>query len=306
MRIGIVIGLHGGAGNAPTWAQIRDQVLASEQAGFDLAVVEDALSYRDDDGVIGYWESVSIAGAMCAVTSTIAIGHSVINAPYRSAGLTAKIAETLDEVSGGRFFLGIGLGNTLDYEEFGVPADHRYSRFAETIRIIHSLLRTGAADIEGLYQSAHGAELIPRGPRSHGPPIVIAARGPKMMQLAARYADGWNWWTSGAPELVELRGILDELDQQCAAAGRNGDPLQRSLDLYSLDPLGTGVGGDGCITGPPDEIARELIQLGAVGFDEVRCNIVGSVEDRTVAIEALAPAVQIVHESADARSLPTD
>lgn len=304
MRIGIVIGLHGSAGDAPTWPQIRDQVLAAERAGFDLAVIEDALLYRDDNGSVGYWESVSIAGAMCAVTSRIAIGHSVINAPYRSAALTAKVAETLDEVSGGRFILGIGLGNTLDYAEFGVRADHRYSRFAEAIEIVHSLLRTGAADIEGEYQSARGAELLPRGPRPHGPPIVIAARGPRMMQLAARYADGWNWWSSGAPDLVDLRGILDELDRQCAAAGRTGDPLQRSLDLYSLDPLGTGAGGDDAIRASADEIAGQLLQLGGIGFDEVRCNVVGSAADRTTAIAALAPVARIVHGEADRRALP--
>lgn len=145
MRIGIVIGLHGTVEAAPTWTQVRNQVVAAERIGFDLAVIEDALLYRDDDGAVGYWESVSMAGALCAATSRIEIGHSVINAPYRSAALMAKITESLDEISGGRFFLGIGLGNTMDYDQFGILADRRYSRFAEAIQIIHRLLRTGRA-----------------------------------------------------------------------------------------------------------------------------------------------------------------
>ena len=130
MRIGIIIGLHGRQADAPTWRHVRDQVLAAEAVGFDLAVVEDALFYPSEAGPpAGAWESVSIVAAMAAATSRLEVGHSVINAPYRSAALTAKIAETLDEISGGRFVLGIGLGNSVDYDQFGVPADHRYSRF---------------------------------------------------------------------------------------------------------------------------------------------------------------------------------
>ena len=300
MRIGIVIGLHGSASGAPGWPHIRDQAIAAERARFDLAVIEDALLYRDDDGVIGYWESVSMAGAMCAVTSRIEIGHSVINAPYRSAGLTAKIAETLDEVSDGRFFLGIGLGNTLDYDQFGFRADKRYSRFAETIEIVHGLLRTGRANFDGEHQFARSAELVLRGPRAKGPPIVIAARGPKMMRLTARFADGWNWWTSGAPDLDELRSIVEEVDRACEEVGRDPETLARSLDVYSFDPLGTYDGPRAVISGTGDEIAEQLLRFAAIGFDEIRCNLVAQAawDNQPRAIEALADVVERVHQTA--------
>jgi alkanesulfonate monooxygenase SsuD/methylene tetrahydromethanopterin reductase-like flavin-dependent oxidoreductase (luciferase family) len=297
VRIGIVIGLHGSPGHAPSWVHVRDEVLLAEQAGFDLAVVEDALLYRDDDGVVGYWEAVSIAGAICAATSRIEVGHSVINAPYRSAGLIAKIAETLDEIAGGRFILGIGLGNTLDYDQFGIRADQRYSRFAESIAIIHALLKTGRADFDGRFQFAREAELVPRGPRPAGPPIVIAARGPKMMRLAAGYADGWNWWSAGPPDLSELRAILDDLDRTCAAVGRDGVTLRRSLDLYSLDPCGVSSEAGQAITGSAQEIAAQILRLGALGLDEIRCNLVSGEAPggRRRAIEAMAPVVAAVH-----------
>ncbi len=299
MRIGLVIGLHGTPDKAPTWIQVRDEARAAEAAGFDLAVVEDALLYRDDDGIIGFWESVSIAGAMCAATSRIEVGHSVINAPYRSAALIAKIAETLDEIAAGRFILGIGLGNTMDYDEFGVRADQRYSRFAEAIEIIHALLRTGRADFDGEYQFARRAELVPRGPRPHGPPIVIAARGPKMMQLAARYADGWNWWSAGPPDLDELRGILAELDRGCSAIGRDPATLRRSLDLYSLDPLGVASDPGDVISGSADEITNHLLSIAELGFDEMRCNVVAGADpdDRLRAVTALGDVVEAVHRA---------
>ncbi len=297
MRIGIVIGLHGSPGRAPSWVQVRDQVLLAEEAGFDLAVVEDGLLYRDDDGVVGYWEAVSIAGAICGATSRIEVGHSVINAPYRSAGLIAKVAETLDEIAAGRYILGIGLGNTFDYDQFGIHADQRYSRFVESMAIIHALLKTGQADFDGHYQFARQAELVPRGPRPTGPPIVIAARGPKMMHLAASYADGWNWWSAAPPDLGELRAILEDLDRTCAVVGREPNTLRRSMDLYSLDPCCVSSDAGQAITGNAREIAAQVLQLGELGFDEIRCNLVAGEApgERQRAIEAMAPVVEAVH-----------
>ena len=66
--------------------------------------------YRGKDEVDGVWESVSIAAALAAVTERIQLGQSAMNSPYRSPAMTAKIAETIDEISGGRYVLGIGAG----------------------------------------------------------------------------------------------------------------------------------------------------------------------------------------------------
>jgi alkanesulfonate monooxygenase SsuD/methylene tetrahydromethanopterin reductase-like flavin-dependent oxidoreductase (luciferase family) len=301
MRIGIVIALHGQAGGAPGWRHVRDQVLLAEAVGFDLAVVEDVLLQPDADDPVGYWESVSMLGALAAATSRIELGHSVVNAPYRSAGLTAKIAETLDEISGGRFLLGIGLGNTADYDAFGIPADRRFSRFEECIRIIHALLRTGRSSLDGRYQSARDARLVLRGPRPSGPPIVIAARGPKMLRLAARYADGWNWWTSGYVDRAALSSLVDEVDQACAAVGRDRATLRRSLDVYSVDPLNRFAGGHEPIRGSAGEIADALHAFGELGFDELRLNVfpIDTLDGLPRAIEALGDVVELVH-AADA------
>lgn len=298
MRIGLVLGLHGRDEKAPGWPQIREQIRAAEAVGFDLAVVADALLYRSEDGPsVGYWESVSLLGALAAVTSRIEVGHSVINTPYRSAALTAKIADTLDEISGGRFFLGIGLGNTPDYEHFGVRADHRYSRFAESIQVIHALLRTGEVDFDGTYQFAHCAELVPRGPRRQGPPIVIAGRGPKMLRLVARYADGWNWWASGEPDLDPLRPIVDELERACEEVDRDPATLARSLDIYSLDPTGRFAGSEKPIRGDADRLAEALLTFSELGFDEVRVNLfpLDTHDALLRAIEAMAPVVRRLH-----------
>lgn len=298
MRIGLVIGLHGGPPGgkrqAPRWTAIREQARAAEAAGFDLVVVEDGMLYRDEDETMGYWESVAMAGALAADTEHLEIGHSVLNGPYRSPAMVAKIAETLDEISGGRYILGIGRGNTPDYDyaAFGIAADKRTARLAEALEIIHGLLRDGRVDFIGTYWSARESELVMRGPRPSGPPIVLAAAGPKMLRLAARFADGWNWWAETDADPASLRPVLEELDRACDEVGRDPGTMARSLDLYSLDPLGR-FPDHGFLAGNADELADALLRFGELGIGEVRCHLYHPRDDTGVLREAI-PAMSEV------------
>ena len=120
MRIGLINELHGrpgGGSEPPTWTSISKRAELAEKVGFDSFVFEDALmyrGYRNEGETVGVWESVSMAAALCATTSSVTIAHSVLNSPYRSPAHLASIATTLDEISGGRYVLGIGAGNTPD------------------------------------------------------------------------------------------------------------------------------------------------------------------------------------------------
>ena len=303
MRVGLVIGLHGGPPGgqrqAPGWERIRGEALAAEEAGFDLVVVEDGLLYRDEDETVGYWESVTMIAALAAATTRIGVGHSVLNSPYRSAPFVAKIAETLDEVSDGRYVLGLGRGNTPDhdYAAFGFTGEARTARFAEGLEIIHALLRDGRVNFAGRHQSAREAELVMRGPRPGGPPIVVAARGPRMLRLAARFADGWNGWTAD-PDPESLRPLVTELEEACTEVERDPATLERSLDVYSLDPLGRFGDRDGLIGGGPERIAETLLGFAALGVEEVRCNLHHPPDDldaRAAAIPAMAEVVARLH-----------
>ncbi len=303
MRIGLVNPLHGAADDpdAPTWAKLSAWAAAAEDAGFDSFVVEDALLYRGEEVSQGCWESVAVVAALAASTSRIEIGQSVLNTPYRSPAMLAKVAETLDEVSGGRYIFGLGAGNTpdSDYEAFGFPTDRRYSRFAEAIQVIHTLLRTGHVDFAGEFHSARGAEMVLRGPRPEGPPIHIAAAGPRMLRLVARYADVWNWWGwNETPEQLRERvqPLVDELGRACEAEGRDPDGLERTYDWYTVVPPGFDVpdeiGMDHPVTGSAESIAETLLTVQGLGFAEVRCDI----EPRTSAsIEAMRPVVELLH-----------
>lgn len=302
MKIGLYIRLFGRPESeppAPTWASVREEALAAEAAGFDLVVLEDALLYPGDGGSDGVWEAVSMAAAVAAATSTIGVGHAVINSPYRAPALTAKIAATLDEIAGGRYTFGLGLGNTPDdYPAFGIDADPRYSRFAEAIQIIHRLLRGGRVDFEGEYYRAHGAELVLRGPRP-SPPIVIAAGKPRAMRLVARYADEWNWWTVSR-DTATLRELVAEMERACEEVGRDPASLRRSLDVFSVAVPGVPdlpADADGLqINGPPESMADALLAYDELGFAEVRVNLrVPPSTRRTEAIGWMQEVVELVH-----------
>ena len=302
MKIGLYIRLLGRPGTpspAPTWDSIRAQALAAEEAGFDLVVLEDALLYPGEDGADGVWEAVSMAAAVAAATSTIGVGHAVINSPYRAPALTAKIAATLDEIAGGRYTFGLGLGNTPDdYPAFGIDADPRYSRFAEAIQIIHGLLRGDKVDFDGRYYRARGAELVLRGPRP-SPPIVIAAGKPRAMRLAARYGDEWNWWTS-ARDTTALRELVAELERACEEVDRDPATLRRSLDVFSVAVPGmpeVPPDSDSLqISGSPRSMSDALLAYGELGFEEVRLNLrVPPGMPRPDAINWMREVVDLVH-----------
>ncbi len=303
MDIGLIAGLHGRPGAeapAPTWDSIRDLAATAESVGFDMFVFEDALLYKGEETSDGVWESVAIAGAIAASTERIGFGQSVVNTPYRSPAMVASIATTLDEISEGRYVLGIGAGNTADsdYEAFGFPTDRRYSRFAEAIGIIHGLLKTGGVDHAGEFYTAKESALVLRGPRTEGPRINIAAGGTKMLTLAARFGDAWNWWAYNETldEIKERVGsITATLDRACEAEDRDPTSLDRTLDLYSVAPPGYDrpeSGFENIPAGSAEEISQFLLGLGDIGISEVRCDLTDKTSE---AVEAMADVVELVH-----------
>lgn len=304
MQIGLYIRLLGRPGSdppPPSWTSIRDQAVAAEAAGFDLVALEDASLYPDETGDAGVWEAVATAGALAAATERLRIAHAVINNPYRYPSQTARIAATLDEISGGRYTLGIGAGNTPDdYPRFGIAADRRIARFGEAIRIIRDLLRGERVTADGEFYSVDEAELVLRGPSPNGPPIVIAAGKPRMLELAAEFADEWNWWIAGHDDFAALAGLVQDVERACSARGRDPASLRRSVDVYSVAVPSTNRPADGWpLGGPADAIARALLEYRRIGFDEVRIDLeVPGAMPRAEAIASMTEVVSLVHAGA--------
>jgi alkanesulfonate monooxygenase SsuD/methylene tetrahydromethanopterin reductase-like flavin-dependent oxidoreductase (luciferase family) len=245
MRSGrpIKIGLNlqiiegGMAGKTPRWADLLAFAQRAEAVGFDSLWIPDHLLLAWGGQTRGIWECWSLLAALAAVTRHVDLGPLVTCANFRYPALQAKMADTVEEISGGRLILGLGAGWSGSEETaFGYPSDHRVDRFEEALQIIAPLLRAGHVDFEGRYYQARGCELRPRGPRPSGPPILIGAKGPRMLRLAATYADLWN--AEGPlrqPEqFIPLRAAGEAA---CAETGRDPATLGRSASVVIDLPI---------------------------------------------------------------------
>ena len=152
----------------PGWTELRAFALRAEALGFDTIWTPDELLWRVTDGPPrGFWDGVTVTAAVAAVTSKVAVGTWVLSALHRNPGIIAKTAETLDEISGGRFVFGLGAGHEWPGQAhaFGLPEDRIVARFEEALAIIVPLLRDGHADVQGTYHAARDLTQAPRGPR---------------------------------------------------------------------------------------------------------------------------------------------
>lgn len=270
------MGENSALGRAPRYSEVRELAREAEATGFDSLWLYDHLLYRDGGNrPHGIWECWTMLSALAEATERAEIGTLVACAAFRNPAVLAKMVATLDEVSGGRLTLGLGAGwNQVEFAAFGVPFDRRVTRFEEALRIIVPLLREGRVDFEGVYHRAPDCEVLPRGPRAAGPPILMASFGPRMLRLAARYADSWNGGYVADPgELTELRAAL--LDA-CVDVGR--DPATIGVtaelkvaypDLAPPPPLFEGR----YATGSAETLSATLRTFAKAGFAHLMCTV---------------------------------
>jgi alkanesulfonate monooxygenase SsuD/methylene tetrahydromethanopterin reductase-like flavin-dependent oxidoreductase (luciferase family) len=271
MRLGYAIDLHASAAERTEvrWPNLRAQAEAAEEEGLDLVVVPDHLyyapggrnGYARPDVPVGVWESVAVAGALAAATSRIGIGHSMVNTPYRPATMVANIAVTLDAVSLGRYSLGMGSGNSADYDELGIDASARIQRFTEALEVVAGMLAGGQIHLDGAHVTARGAELVLR-ERDQGPPLVVAANGPRTRRLAARFGDGWNAFAPIDDRHDAIVGAIEDMRRACEEVERDPATLDLTIDAL-VDPLD--------IEGRREQSRASLARLADLGVGEVRC-----------------------------------
>jgi probable F420-dependent oxidoreductase len=206
MKIGLLVYLANDreTNSARSYDSIRATARQAEADGFDSIWLADHLLYRTQgEPTRGIWESWTVLSALAEATERVEIGTLVLCNSFRNPAILAKMATTADEVSRGRLILGVGAGwNEPEYRAFGLRFDHRVDRFEEALQILKPLLREGHVDFEGTYYRARDCEILPRGPRPSGPPLLVGSEGPRMMKLTAQYADLWNIGYMGEPETL--------------------------------------------------------------------------------------------------------
>jgi alkanesulfonate monooxygenase SsuD/methylene tetrahydromethanopterin reductase-like flavin-dependent oxidoreductase (luciferase family) len=203
----------------------------------------------------------------------------------------------LDEISNGRFVLGLGAGwNEPEYIAFGYPFDHRVSRFEEALQIIHGLLKHGQIDFKGQYYTVRECELRPRGPRPTGPPIMLGTTGPRMLDLTARYADCWNGHYSSKSTGNTVSGFKrfnGMLTEACRANGRDPQSVERMASVYMQSgPYTPWRPSDvSIVSGSPEALAQELLGYVAEGVAHIQLGLEPlSLEG----IEAMAPVLELL------------
>jgi probable F420-dependent oxidoreductase len=275
-KVGVILPLFedGLDGKTPKWSDLAEFAHVAEEVGFDSLWIPDHLVFHADDGTTsGMWEGWSLLAAVSAVTHRIELGTFVTCAGWRNPALLAKMADTVDEISGGRLILGLGAGwHEPEFRTFGFPFDHRFGRFEEAVAIITGLLRHGSIDVAGSYWSARECELRPRGPRPGGPPIMIGTTGKRMLALTAQYADLWNVWFNETDNNIEkLQLQLESVDAACAAMGRVPETLKRTaavnVEVIPASPSPMSVAP---LTGTPDDLADQLRAYAAIGVTHLQ------------------------------------
>lgn len=220
---------------ATGWPGFRDAALAAEAAGWDSVWTWDHLL-----AIFGPWEQPILEGwsllsATAALTSRVRLGLMVGANTFRNPGLTAKVATTLDHVSGGRAVLGIG-GAWFEREheafgiEFGPSVGWRLDRLDESVGILRRLLDGERVTHAGPAYTLVDALCEPR-PIQARLPILVGGSGPrKTLRTVAERADAWN--TSG--EVEKVRANLAILDEHCAAVGRDRSTIELTVSFPIL------------------------------------------------------------------------
>jgi F420-dependent oxidoreductase-like protein len=275
------------------WPDLRDACLAAEHAGWDSIWLDDHLLSDEAAWTDPKLEGWTALAAVASLTTRARLGLLVSSTTFRTPGLIAKLATTLDHVSAGRFVLGLG-GGWFEREhdafgiDFGEGFGERLDRLDEATMLIRRLVDGERVTHRGRFYEMNDALCEPR-PVQPRLPILIGGSGrSKTLRTTARYADVWNAY--GSPDrFIELGAVLDE---RCAEVGRDPHEIERTVTTHSVirdsadvamevwreaarvHDLEGKLGSDGSdrglsFGGPPDEFADLVARYGAAGIDEV-------------------------------------
>ena len=279
------------------WAEVAALCRAAEAVGFDSIWMPDHLLYRVEGAPPeGPWEGWSTLAAVAAITRRVEIGPLVLCASFREPVLIAKMAETVDEISGGRLVLGLGAGwHEPEFAAYGFPYRERFGRFAEAFTIIHTLLRDGRIDFAGRHYTVRECELRPRGPRPGGVPLMIGSQGERTLRETLPHVDlwnGWHAWVGNQPE--RYPALRERVDGLCREVGRDPAEVGRTLSVLMRLPGGEAYAVDPrsrLIAGEPEELAEALLRVGAEGIEHVQIVLQPNTVD---AVERFGRVIELV------------
>ena len=265
----------------PSTNQPWDEVLATarhaEATGWDGIWVADHFMGNAPGPVpaeVPTLEAGTVLAALAAAVDRVRIGTLVYGNTYRHPAVLANMAATADRISGGRITLGIGAGwQENEHEQYGIdlpPVRERVDRFAEAIQVIRSLLREPTTTFAGEHYRLTDALCEPK-PVQDPLPILVGAKGDRMLGITARYADAWNAW--GLPDHIAERS--GALSARCQDAGRDPSEIARSaqaLLFFTDDPAEAerlSALPRPVLAGPVDRLREVVARYDEIGLDEL-------------------------------------
>lgn len=294
------------AGEPVSWDNLKRVARLAEDSGFDSVWVSDHLFLdwgryggpATQQGSLECWTTMS---AVAASTSRVRVGSLALCNDFRHPALVAKMAATVDQLSGGRLDVGLGAGwYEQEYDAAGIDFDRpgrRIERLGEAVEIVQRLLTGEELHFEGRHYQIAGAVCRPgRRPR---PPVWIGGKGDRLVATAARIADGWNMSWLGS--LDAYRDRLRVAVEACAAVGRDESSLRRSVGAYVLvgrDDADVRARFERLVERTPPGVLQSDTGETAVSWDEFRrdhfAGTVAEVTDRLGSLKELGVEEVIV------------
>ena len=267
------------ANSAHPWTEVRDFVRAVEDMGWDGFWYADHYMPNTPDGEpVGgnFHECFSVLSALAATTSRVRLGSLVTPTTMNHPALIANRAATIDQISNGRFVLGMGAGwQVNEHRAFGIElfdAKDRVDRFAEAIEIVVGMLSQERTTFVGRHFSITNAPCEPK-PVQSPLPILVGTGGPRMLRLTARFAQEWNTW--GTPEGAAV--VMAKLREACDKEGRDIATIRTSVqplffivpDDAAAEKLKSVVPADRSVVGTTSQLVDAVGRYKEIGFDEI-------------------------------------
>jgi F420-dependent oxidoreductase-like protein len=239
MQVGLLTpqgwkGEYDGWEPAAAWTRTIELSTQAEALGFESLWVFDHFHTVPQPSDEITFESFSVLSALAMATQRVRLGHMVICTGFRNPALTAKMASTIDVISGGRFELGIGAG--WKEEEwraygYGFPTlGERMAALGDHLEVIRAMLGPGRATFDGRYANVRGAINMPKGLQPHIP-VIVGGNGERVTAgYAIRYADELNYVFLSAAEVAERMAAVEA---RCEREGR--DPATLRFSMYTRD-----------------------------------------------------------------------
>jgi F420-dependent oxidoreductase-like protein len=276
LRLGLKL-----SGQGTTPEELRAVWQIADAAGFDHCWNFDHFAALGGDPELDVYEAWTMLAAMAEATARVRIGCMVTGNTYRHPAVLAKMAVTVDHLSGGRLEFGLGAAwAELEHEMLGLEfasVGRRIARLDEACRMVKLLWTQERSDFDGRYYRLHDAIANPKPVQKPHPPIWIGGSGErKTLRVVAEQADVWNAPGGDVAEVSRLSGVLD---RHCEDVGRDPTTIRRSVQ-FRFD-------------GDPESALRTAQGYAAAGLDDLIVMLApGAAQEQAEQVADLLPRLR--------------